>query len=514
MDADRPPAPNPYEKPLFAAEPAPPRAPAPQGRPRASFAQRLAGGAMIANGVFVMLEVALSPSASASTPGHNPIVPGVSSLLDVGIGISLLAGSPALATFAIVRCALGLTVGIALRVAEGPFGMIAQAVLCLSLLGLLAGKAERVRTAIAASGMGLYLALYMLTLTGLATGSYPLGAVLLASQGDIETSPVERAAGVRAPYEISLSGGGWYARKPERFAKESPLVDRWFVHPKSDVHLLVVVESTPERFLPVDAYADAVIENTRRDAPSLVVASREPWPLHPERGRLVRSTATIDGAPCEWRHAFLTTHERALYLVATGRTSALRSLQAELHAIFDSLRLPPAVLDALPPDLAPGPAGKVTGALSSYSIEAPSAEWHVRKPEAYRAENPAIDLWLTRPDLDAHVIVVTEETPPDTMLPPDRYKDAVLDGMKSGSTRFEVISQEPWTKHLPDGYRVHVSLTRGEVDLEYEIGIHAQRNRGTQVQAFTSKATFATARADLVKVVESFEPPPQPPPPR
>jgi hypothetical protein len=503
-------APNPYEKPAHADEPEPPRAPTPKGREPAGLARRIAGGMMLANGVLVILEVALTPALNtpAAGPTGSPVVSGVSSLLDIGIGISLLTGSSALATFAIVRSALGLTAGLAMRAGEGPIGMATQAIMCLSLLGLLIGKAERVRTAISASAMGLYLAVQMLAIASLVTGTNPLAPALLASAGDIEGSPVTRATGIRVPYEISFSSGDWYPRKPERFAKEYPLVDRWFVHPKSDVHVLVIVEHAPDKHFPIDAFADVVIDNTKKETPSLAVASREPWPLHPERGRLVKALGTREGVPFEWRFAFLSTYERAVYVLTVGSTQAIAPMDAELRAIVDSFRLPPGVLDALPADLVPGPAGKVAGGLMPYSITGPNAEWHVRRPESFKAQNADIDRWLTRRDYDAHVIVVAEEMPPGIELPLDNYVEAVIGALKTGASRFELVSREPWAKHPQAGVRLRVSLTRQEVELEYDCGIFARKSRGFQVQAFAPKATFAAASADLAKVVDSFDPPP------
>lgn len=88
-------------------------------------------------------------------------------------------------TWAILRAALGMTAGAALRSSEGPIRLVVYTViLCASIgRGLLIGEAGRVRTAIAGAALTLCLALEMVAITGLAVGHNPLAFFYLAAAG-------------------------------------------------------------------------------------------------------------------------------------------------------------------------------------------------------------------------------------------------------------------------------------------------------------------------------------------
>lgn len=502
MSAENEPAPNPYQKPVQAADPDPQERP---GLPKkAGFARRLAGGMMMGNGVLVLLEAALLP-ATAGT--HSPVLGIGPAIVDILLGFSLLRGSSTFVTWAILRAALGMTAGAALRSSEGPIVVVYTVILCASILGLLIGEAGRVRTAIAGAALGLCLALEMVAITGLAVGNNPLAFFYLAAAGDVEGSPVKQIEGRAAPYQLTFPNDKWYARKLASATKDNPAADRWFVRPDKDAHLLVIAEQVPGKAMAVEAYTDAVIANMKSDVPDLVVDKREDWPAYAERGRLVHMHGKREQIAGVWFCATLTAYDRAFYLVGFAAKENMPSVEAEIRAIFDSFRLPKAILEALPPDLDPTPITAVRGANIPYSLTAP-AGWFQRKDDLLKAENALIDRWITRPELDAHVLVVAEEAPEGVTLSIDKYAEVVLDNAKKNSTRFEESHREKWAKYPADGVRAHVSLSRGGVDLEYEYALYARANRAFQITGFTTKAGYERAKADLAAAVDSFVPPP------
>src|SRR5262249_21746497 len=160
---------------------------------------------------------------------------------------------------------------------------------------------------------------------------------------DIESSPVERAEGRAAPYQVTFPKGRWYPRKPAAAARDNPIADRWFMRPDRDAHILVVAESAPGQPLPIDAYVDAVPSNLRGTA-EVDVCSREPWPAYPDAGRLVKVRGKHDGIAFEWHYALVTAYERAFYLVGFATQETMPSVQAEIREIFDTFRVPPALL--------------------------------------------------------------------------------------------------------------------------------------------------------------------------
>lgn len=503
MSAENETASNPYQKPVQAADPDPPERP---GLPKkAGLARRLAGGMMMANGALVLAEAALLPAATPGT--HSPIAGIGPAIIDLILGFTLLRGSSALATWAIVRAALGMTAGAALRSSEGPIVVVYTVILCASLLGLLIGEAGRVRTAIAGAALGLCLALEMVAVTGLAVGNNPLAFFYLAAAGDVEGSPVKQAEGRAAPYQLTFPNDSWYARKQASAMKDNPSADRWFVRPDKDAHVIVIAEQVPGKAMGIEAYTDAVIANMKSDVPDLVIDKREDWPAFPERGRLVHMHGKREQIAGVWFCATLTAYDRAFYLVGFAAAETMPSVEPELRSIFDSLRVPKAVLEALPPDLDPTPITAVRGAKIPYSLTAP-AGWFQRKDDVVKTENASIDRWIVRPELDAHVIVVAEEVPEGVTLPIDKYSEAVLEGARKNSARFAEIRREKWAKYPAFGVRAHVSLTRGDVDLEYEYALYARENRAFQITGFTTKAGYERARADLEAALDSFVPPP------
>lgn len=500
------PVPNPYARPSSVFEPEPPRQRDPQKQ--AGTARRLAGAFMILNAVLVLTETILTPAAAKSpAPGFGPGMTFIPALLDLVIGFTLVRGSSALAWFAIVRAVLGMTAGVAMRASEGPFVMVYQVLVCASFLGLLVGEAQRVRMAVAGSAMALAMIVELVIIGGLAVGQYPLAVMSMRMSGEIEPGAVERVTGIKAPWEVTFPPGKWYSRAPALVAKEGPALDRWLMRPDRDVHVLVLAEEAPNAALPIDAYVDAVIANVRKEVPGIVFSEREPWPLFAENGRTLHASGKREGTEYVWRYAFVTTFGRGFYLVAFGVPGAMESLDEEISAIFSSFRLPAAVVSAVAEDVDPAPITTVRGLKLPYSITAPNRRWNLRKPEAVQRDNPVLDRWITRSDLDAHVLVIAEEVQTGT-LDVHAFVEVLLESAKKGTTRFEVVRREPWAKFPNEGVRLRVSLDRDGMSLEYEYGMWAKGPRGFQVIAFAPKASYPTVAGDLIAVIDSFELPP------
>jgi hypothetical protein len=510
--------PNFYAEPAKATDPEPALSPRrPSQAQAASVAQRLAGGFLIANAILLFLELALAP-AGAAPPGSGDsfalgyqtgqgsrlIVPAI---LDLFIGGSLALGSARFAKWAMYRAVLGVLLVALLHFRTDPFVAVYQGLFLASLIGLLAGRADRIRTAIAGSITGLCLLVEVAGLAVLATGGNPIAALIMAASGDIEPAPVGRLEGRTAPYEITFPNKQWYLRKQEVVTRENPLADRWLVRPDRDMHVLILAEHAPSSVLPIDAYVDAVLKQLREDTPNVDIYSRTPWRAFPERGRIVKARGIKAGLALEWTYAFVTTYGRAYYLLGLTSHEAFPAVEGELLAIFETFKLPDSVLDALPADVDPAPVTEVRGLALPYLLRAPDPRWHLRKQEAVQADNPVIDRWLTAAEQQAHIIVVAEQVEKGP-IPLPAYVDAILTGAEKGSTRFEVKSRVPWAKFPGDGVRVRVSLAKNDVELEYDYGLYAKGNRAFQVTGFSARSSFASVEEELGRAIDSFEPPP------
>ena len=67
---------------------------------------------------------------------------------------------------------------------------------------------------------------------------------------------------------------------------------------------------------------------------------------------------------------------------------------------------------------------EVTGKAAPWKLTAPNTKWRLRNPSKAREETSLADVWLTRPELDAHLIVITEDGA--TGIDVDALKAAVV----------------------------------------------------------------------------------------
>lgn len=494
---------NPYARPTHLAEDgaaSPDRAPA----KNVGLARRLAGGAIIVNGVLLLLDFAFNPDGSPDWLRQVRLIP---AMIDLVIGVTLVLGIPKLVTLAIVRAVLGLTAGIALQQrAGGPFFAILQLTFAGSLLGLLVREAGRTRMVIAAALAGIASAVQVLLLAGGLAGWYPLAVTILTMSGDIEPSPVALVEGRSAPYEITFPEGRWYERTPVAVAKSGGRTDRWFLRPDRDAAVMIVAEKVPGSSLSTDAYAEAVIDSARTETPGLELVSKQRLARYPENGRLLVLRGPSSRVVYEYRYAFVTVYERGYHVVACASLDAVPSLDAELRSIIDSFRLPGDVLDAVPPGVDPTPIKTVVGHKDAYSFAVPGDRWRLRLREDIERNNPNIDQWLSCADLDAHVWTVVERS--EGLLEPRWFVEAVIAMRKKDTSRFEVVEREPWGRFPENGTRLHISVQRDSQDLEYEFGLWVNGNRAYQVVAVAPKKTYPAAREAMIAAIDSFVPAP------
>ncbi len=152
------------------------------------------------------------------------------------------------------------------------------------------------------------------------------------------------------------------------------------------------------------------------------------------------------------------------------------------------------------------PAGVVTGETSHYRITAPSDKWHLRTAAAAKKDNPLADRWLTRPDADAHVIVIAEKIPGGVVMP-EALTDVVVDNAGKVSTKFALIDRKPLRTHPEEGRILHTQSTVNGLDIESFVGVVAYYEHGFQIVAFAPRVSFAAVESELRSIVESFQKP-------
>jgi len=154
-------------------------------------------------------------------------------------------------------------------------------------------------------------------------------------------------------------------------------------------------------------------------------------------------------------------------------------------------------------DIESTPAGVVRGDAVHYELRAPSDRWYLRKPSAAKKDNPLADRWLTRPDLDAHVMVIVEKVPGALVLP-DPLMDASIDAARGESTAYEILGREPLRSNPDEGRIVHTRSTSNGIAIESLQCVVASYEVGIQIFAFAPQASFPDAEKELRAIVESF----------
>ena len=143
--------------------------------------------------------------------------------------------------------------------------------------------------------------------------------------------------------------------------------------------------------------------------------------------------------------------------------------------------------------------GTLRGTKAEYCIELPKERWYLRDPAVARKDNELADRWATRPDVDAHVMVIAEEVP-GAVIPQDQFESAIEKEARNNLGAFHMIGRDP----IATGAALHYSGTAKGMNLEYYRGAFADGSRAYQVVAFATPASFEKIRDEITGIVKSF----------
>jgi hypothetical protein len=147
-------------------------------------------------------------------------------------------------------------------------------------------------------------------------------------------------------------------------------------------------------------------------------------------------------------------------------------------------------------------AGQLKGEQYGYCLSVPAHQWYLRAREVAAKDNAAADRWLTRPDLDVHVLIIGESVAPTMRINQEKFEQAVIEEMKGRLTKLENLGRQA----LPVGAMLHLRGHAKTLDLEYYRGVFADKNHGYQVVAFATPQSFARVEPELAAMVRSFQP--------
>lgn len=497
-------------------DPSPAADAAPPSRPARSLdattGQRVAGGFLLVNALLTLGWLLAGPAATATVAlgDISPAMTVVPAVIDLLVGTSLARGRKGLVALATLRAGLGGVLFTAMQIHE-PASAAAQVLLSGAVLLLLLGDAGRVRVALGAAVFAIYALLGSVGLVALAVGSNPLRGPILRAMGEIEAPPGGTVRGAAYPYTLELPGLGWFVRKDEAARKDQPLADRWLMRPDRDAHLLVIVEHVPGKVLPVDAYADAALEGQRQGTTTLELVDRVPLRTDPVSGRLLHTRFQAKGVSFERLMAVVAVGERGFQIIATVERSRFPKLDGEMRDILESFLLPPEAANLSPASgYEAAPVRQITGSAYPYRLTAPAnRRWYLRMEEAARQDQPLADRWLSRPDLQAHVLVIAEHLP-GAKVAVDAAVDEALKGMTGRAAAFELKSREPLAGDPARGRLLRVSVTINKQEMEFVVAIVSLGDRVIQVMGSAARATFPQVEPELREIIASLRLPEPP----
>jgi hypothetical protein len=398
----------------------------------------------------------------------------------------------------------------ALYVKTDPIAAVFQVAASTGMLLLLIGEAKKARLLVGSIVFGLYLAVASASLLLVTAGKLPFAAMVLKATGAIEPLSSTTVTGQAVRYSLKLPDDRWYLRKDSLAKKDNPLADRWLIRPDIDGHILVIAEHVPGAVVPLEPYADEVLQNAKKAASKFSLKSRGPIPGRAEHGRIMRATATVDKLDLEYMFGVYAAYDRGFQVVAFAPAKSFDKIAADFEKMITSFELPPEAIDPpAPPEVEPAPVGHLIGVAFPYTIDAPSDRWHLRKADVVRKENPLIDRWMARYDKDAHVFVVAEHAP-GSILPIEAYADAVLQNMRERSTDLKVISREPMAWDPQHTRLMRLSSTIEGKAIEYWFAAIVAQDRGFQVAGFAAATLFPGMDKEIRQAVESFRLPASP----
>lgn len=464
--------------------------------------QRIAGGLLLVNAAFVLASAALDPdSLKIGGFSRGPL----SVVLDLIIGVTLLSRSRSLLWLALVRVTIGMLMFIGLSVASGEhLAAVVQSFLSGALLLLLIGRAGRARIVVACALFSVYALVALVGLYGLSTGHNLIEQAKYQLGGEIEPAPAE-LAGVTSDYRLRVPSDRWSLRTSAAAKRDNPLADRWLVRPDLDAHIVVIDEQEPGSYIPADAYADSITDNLRKAASSFTRTSRGPLRQYPVEGRLLAAKARVDKLDLEYRVATIGGYGRAYQVVGFAPSKTIAAAEADLLAILESFTVPTTPA-ALPADIEPGPAGRITGESSAYTLTAANDRWHLRKTEAARADNPVVDRWLVRPDMDAHILVIPEQ-PDEQGFKIDDYLASVRTAATNSNPTAVSDDMSAPRLDVPNSGTFHLRIAGENAVHSYDYAAFVAGTRAYQLIAVTPSDLHPALKDEIKATFASFEPP-------
>jgi hypothetical protein len=293
--------------------------------------QRVAGPVLIANGILVLAENAMMVDGEGFS---NPI----GSLVDIALGLMLLAGRRDVLGFTKFRAIAGALVFGGVYLAQGDMVMMTlQVIFSAALIALLFGDAGKLRIMVAAvAALGL-IGLEILGLQMINTGESP--AIMMTALYDSEPLDTDVLESPSHPYRMTAPGMGWEIRSDESARLDNPLADVWLVEPSWDAHIMVIAEAADAGYaFDVESLADVVVENARMEAEEFSVERQRHLAGVSTLGKQIDANAVIDGMNMRFRYGLFANGRHGVQVICFAREQSFENVEQACDEVLGSFQ--------------------------------------------------------------------------------------------------------------------------------------------------------------------------------
>ncbi|MDI1444807.1 hypothetical protein [Polyangium sp. 6x1] len=154
-------------------------------------------------------------------------------------------------------------------------------------------------------------------------------------------------------------------------------------------------------------------------------------------------------------------------------------------------------------EIEPEPVTVVTGEQSHYRLRLPSGDWFLHTRASTQQEGPRADRFLSRPDVDAHLLVLVEKVP-GTLLAPNGLVQEVGQ-MERRDAASELVRSKAMRAHPEEGVLLWVRKTKAGVETARLIAVVATYEWSFKLIATAPSRIFPEIEAELEGILESFE---------
>jgi hypothetical protein len=145
-------------------------------------------------------------------------------------------------------------------------------------------------------------------------------------------------------------------------------------------------------------------------------------------------------------------------------------------------------------------AESIRGGRFTWHMRTPGPKWEAIPEAQAREQNAAADRWLTRPDVDAHLLVIGEYTG-GSPLSMDAFARGVIANMKRTSKKFKVLHEED----RPDGVRLITaeSMNEGQM-VQHLYELRLEGDYAYQLLALAPAPAMPKVKAEMLSAMNSF----------